>query len=143
MTRTTGWVSIPKVLVSALDEQFPGAWVATRFPGPGDAQGPIQTLVSRGSGVIRVLRIGGHRDDVTDYASVAIDVIHASEGRAEDLAEEVAVWLQDNTSIRARAVPGVFLDRVTVDVAPHPAFYPDPTITQISATYTVTARRFD
>lgn len=139
--RTTGWPSIPKILVHGIADRF-GCYVATRFPGPQNPQGDLQQIVRRGTAVVRVVRIGGNRDDVTDYARIAVDVVEATEARAEDLAENIATWLIDDTAISTPAVPGAVLDRITVEIAPHVAPYTDPTIAQFSATYVVTARRF-
>lgn len=135
--RTTGWPSVPKVLVDAIGERF-DCYAATRFPGPDSPDGDVAEIVAAGYGVVRILRLGGTRDRVTDRATVAIDVIHAGEAQAEDLAENIATWLVDTRPIRGA---GRLLDGADVDVAPHSLPYPDPSLSQFSATYVVSARR--
>lgn len=137
--RATGFPSVPRALVAALGERFT-VYAATRFPGPGDPYGDVQALIAAGTPVARVLRLGGRRDRLTDYARVVVDVIAADEPTAEDLAEEIATWLADTRPIRAA---GLLLDGADVEIAPHPLPYADPSISQFSATYVVSSRRIE
>lgn len=135
--RTTGWPSVPKVLVSVIGARF-GCYTATRFPGPSDPAGDVQAIAKSGGAVVRVVRLGGPRDRITDQARIAIDVIAGSEAQAEDLAELIAEWLIDDPAI----TDGVaMLDRVTVEVAPHPVPYTDPSVVQFSSTFVASSRR--
>lgn len=138
--RTTGFPSIPKTLVAGIADRFPGNYVATRFPGPSDPDGDVQTIAGGGHGVIRIVTIGGSRDRFDAHQRVAIDVIAANEGLAEDLAESICTWLLDSRPIRGG---GLMLDEATVEVAPHEAPYADPSISQFSATYVVSTRRLE
>lgn len=138
--RTTGFPSVPKALVAGIADRFPGNYVATRFPGPGDADGDVQQIAAAGHGVVRVTTLGGSRDRVTATQRVAIDVIAANEGLAEDLAEAICTWLLDTRPIRGG---GLMLDGATVEVAPHEAPYADPSIAQFSASYVVSTRRLE
>jgi hypothetical protein len=127
---------VPKVLVAALSDVFAPVRVATRFPTD------LQQLVESGTGVVRVIRIGGtNRDQHTDQARVAIDVVHASEGNAEDLAESIRTWLTD----RGRTIwgAGAMLDKVECDLAPHEVAYTDPSVSQFSMSIVVSARRME
>lgn len=136
--RITGWPSVPKVLVAAIGNMF-GCYVATRFPGPGNPSGDIQSLIASGVGVVRVVRVGGSLfDRHTDQARVAVDVIHADEAQAEDLAENIRTWMVDTSPIHGA---GLMLDGAAVEVAPHEVAYTDPTVSQFSATYVVSSRR--
>jgi hypothetical protein len=138
--RTTGFPSIPRALVGALGDKFPGNYVATRFPGPDDPDGDVQTIVAAGNGVVRVTTLGGSRDKHNATQRVAIDVIEADEGRAEDLAESICTYLLDTRPIRGG---GLMLDGADVEVAPHEVPYADPSIAQFSATYAVQTRRLE
>lgn len=137
--RTVGWPSVPKVLVDAIGERF-DCYTATRFPGPQSPDGDVQAIVASGHGVVRITRLGGPRDRVTDQGRIAVDVIHADEALAEDLAEEIATWLVDTRPIRGA---GLMLDGATVEVSPHEVPYPDPSVSQFSAIYLTSARRIE
>lgn len=133
--RTVGWPSVPKVFVDAISTQT-GARVATRFPTD------LQQLAESGTGVVRVIRIGGSNVDAhTDQARVAIDVVHATEGQAEDLAETIRAWLIDrDTTVRGA---GAMLDRVVCEVAPHEVPYTDPSVSQFSMVLVASSRRME
>lgn len=137
--RATGWPSAPYVLVNAIGDRWP-VYAATRFPGPESPDGDVQALVGRGLGVVRVLRLGGSRDRITDTARVAVDVVHGSEGAAEDLAETIATWAVDTRPIRAA---GLMLDGATVEVPPHELPYADPTVSQFSMVLVTSSRRIE
>ena len=50
--RTTGFPSVPVVLVAWLSERFPGVWFATRFPSE------LQAMArDEGKGVVRILSL--------------------------------------------------------------------------------------
>lgn len=135
VARTTGWPSVPKVLVYAIGDRF-DCYAATRFPSD------LQQLAAGGTGVTRVVRLGGaNRDQHTDQARVAIDVVHASEGQAEDLAENIRAWLTD-TSTTVRAA-GAMLDRLVCEVAPHEVPYADPSVSQFSMILVASSRRME
>jgi hypothetical protein len=139
--RTTGFPSVPLVLIHVIADRWPNAYVATRFPGPDSAQGDVQGVIKSGGVVVRVLGLGGNRDRFNASQRVAIDVIAASEGEAEDLAEDIATFLIDTRPIRATGIGMV--DGAEIESAPAEASYADPTITQFSATYVVQTRRIE
>jgi hypothetical protein len=139
--RTTGYASIPKVLVAGLGDRYAGAYVATRFPSAADPNGDVQTITGAGGSVIRVMSLGGDRDRINARQRVAVDVIARDEAAAEDLAEDICTWLLDTRPIR---VPGQqLLDAAECEIAPHELPYADPTISQFSATYVVSTRRIE
>lgn len=139
--RTTGFPSVPKVLVSGIADRHPECYVATRFPSAADPDGDVQTIIRAGGAVVRIVSLGGDRDRLTARQRVAIDVIAGDEAAAEDLAENICTWLLDTRPIR---VPGQqLLDGADCEVAPHEAPYADPSISQFSATYAVSTRRIE
>ena len=140
MTRTVGFPSVPLVLINAIADLKPNAYVASRFPGPGDQQGDVQAIVAAGGVVVRVLGVGGSRDRITANQRVAVDVIAATEAAAEDTAEDIATFLLDTRPIRGG---GFMVDAAEVESAPTQGAYPDPAISQFSATYVVSTRRIE
>lgn len=141
MTRTTGYPSVPQVLVNGIAAVFADCYVATRFPGPRDPQGDVQAITTAGGRVVRVLGLGGNRDRFTATQRVAVDVIAIDEATAEDLAESICTWLIDTRPIRVPGFP--LLDGAEVESAPASVPYTDPTICQFSATYVVSTRRIE
>ena len=140
MTRTVGYPPVPVVLIAVIADRHPNAYVATRFPGPSDAQGDVQTIIAAGGVVIRVLGLGGDRDRVTAHQRIAIDVIAGSEPEADDVSEDIATFLLDTRPLRGA---GYMVDGVDVESAPAEVPYADPAITQYSATYVVSTRRIE
>ncbi|TDC02281.1 hypothetical protein E1091_01140 [Micromonospora fluostatini] len=86
---------------------------------------------------IRVLRIGGGSDRLSDFAVVDVDVFAASYGAAELLAERVRQLLT-GPPLRAGAA---VLDRITCDSGPVELPWA-PGVRRFGATYQVTARRY-
>jgi hypothetical protein len=84
---------------------------------------------------IRAYRIGGGRDRLSDFPTVAVDVFDGSYTGAEALAEDVAQWLCGPPP------PLAVLDRVEPDVAPRRLPWGDDRIFRFQAQYTLVTRR--
>lgn len=87
---------------------------------------------------VRVMRIGGADDGVTDRPRVVVDVL----ADTRDEAWSIARALQQYLTRRPRAVPGLgIIDRVTTDVGPQYAPHEDARTALVTATYIVASRR--
>ncbi|WP_242882583.1 tail completion protein gp17 [Actinomadura litoris] len=86
---------------------------------------------------IRVRRIGGSDDRITDTGRVDVDVYAATRAAAHALAEQVRQLLLAGPHV----LPGGVIDRVVTEAAPHAVTHPDPATRQVTATYRATARR--
>lgn len=84
---------------------------------------------------IRAYRIGGGRDRLSDFPTVAVDVFASSYTEAEGLAEDVAQWLCGPPP------PIAVLDRVEPDVAPRQLPWGDERIVRFQAQFTLVTRR--
>ena len=84
---------------------------------------------------VRVQRIGGNRDRLNDFPTVAVDVFADSYSVAEALAEDVDQWLTGPPP------PLTELDRAIHDVAPRRLPWGDERIFRFQAQYTIVARR--
>ncbi len=88
---------------------------------------------------IRIRRVGGGDDGISDLPVVDVEVFHSTAATGESLAEAVRQWLT------AGAVPystlGV-IDRVEVLTGPQELPWTDARIRRFGATYRLTARRF-
>lgn len=87
---------------------------------------------------VRVTRIGGNSDEVSDYARIAIDVIGDNLTAIEDLSERIRQFLTQNKLRLGRAV----IDRVTVDAAPQEVAPWASGIYRYEARYLVVSRRY-
>lgn len=84
---------------------------------------------------IRAYRMGGRRDRLSDFPTVAVDVFADSYTAAEALAEDVDQWL-------CGPPPPIWeLDRVEHDVAPRRLPWGDERIFRWQAQYTLVTRR--
>lgn len=86
---------------------------------------------------VRVSRIGGTDDRLSDFARVDVDVYAASEMAGYRLAETLRQTL---ISGPARTSWGL-IDRVTTEVAPRQVPYDNPAVWHVTATYRVATRR--
>lgn len=114
-----------------------------------DALAPVGTVVGEtdldlqqhlqgGGRVIRVRRIGGNDDRITDAARVDIDVYAIDLGVAETGAELARQRLISGPVTTSQGV----LDRADTEVAPHETPSPDPASYRVvSATYRISVRR--
>lgn len=84
---------------------------------------------------IRVQRIGGSRDRLNDFPTVAVDVFAGTYTAAEALAEDVDQW------ITGPPPPLPELDRAIHDVAPRRLPWGDERIFRFQSQYTIVARR--
>lgn len=84
---------------------------------------------------IRAYRIGGNRDRLADFPTVAVDVFDGTYSGAEALAEDVAQWLCGPPP------PIVWLDRVEPDVAPRRLPWGDERVFRFQAQYSLVTRR--
>lgn len=84
---------------------------------------------------IRAYRIGGGREPVSDFPTVAVDVFAGSYSVAEALAEDVDQWLCGPPP------PIPVFDRVVHDVGPRRLPWGDERIFRWQAQYTVVTRR--
>lgn len=84
---------------------------------------------------IRAYRIGGGRDRLSDYPTVAVDVFAGSYTAAESLAEDIDQWL-------CGPPPPLWeLDRVDHDVAPRSLPWGDERIFRWQGQYSLVTRR--
>ncbi|MEU6033973.1 hypothetical protein ABZ801_01045 [Actinomadura sp. NPDC047616] len=87
--------------------------------------------------IIRVRRIGGADDGITDTSRVDVDVHASSRTEAHTLAEQVRQFLLDGP----HTAHGGVIDRIVTEVAPHSLTHPDPGTRVVTATYRATTRR--
>jgi len=87
---------------------------------------------------IRVRRVGGADDRITDVARMAVDVCAATRQAAWRQARLVQQYLISGP----RAVPGVgIIDRVRTEVGPQETPYDTPGVRCVTAIYVVSSRR--
>ncbi len=84
---------------------------------------------------VRAVRIGGGRDRLSDFPTVAVDVFAGSYSVAEALSEDIDQWLCGPPP------PIPVFDRVERDVAPRRLVWGDENIYRWQAQYTVVTRR--
>lgn len=87
---------------------------------------------------VRVLRAGGPRDRLNDYARITVDVLDTDYVRGETLAQDIAELLAAGR-LRFGAV---VIDRVAVDTAPREVTPWAPGTFRFEAAYTVVSRRY-
>jgi hypothetical protein len=110
-------------------------WVKT-VEGVAHAGSVTDTTLSTKLTFVRVMRIGGQDDGVTDRAVVDIDVLAATRGQAWLVAERIRAGLQPRT--RAGAA---IIDSVRTSVSPRQLPWSNDNIKRYSATYGITLRR--
>ena len=104
----------------------------------GETGTDLQTLLSGGGRVVRVRRIGGTDDRVTDFARVDVRVYAIDLSDAETTAEVARQRLISGPVATAHGV----LDRAVTEVGPQEIPSPDPEGYRIvSATYRASIRR--
>lgn len=86
---------------------------------------------------IRVNRVGGGDDGVTDYPTVDVDVFAARRSRAVTVAEEIRQFL----TAGPHYTDGALLDRVRTQTGPVERPWGDPKVRRWGATYTAESRR--
>lgn len=87
---------------------------------------------------VRVLRVGGGDDTITDFPTVEVDSFASTSTEAERLAERIRDWL---TARWRRTSDGVVIDRVFTESGPHERPWEDPRVRRWGATYNVECRR--
>jgi len=98
----------------------------------------LQSQLAGGGTVIRVRRIGGADDRVTDQARIDVDVYAVDLSAAEAAAESARQALISGPSATGHGV----LDRADTEVGPHEVPSPDPGAYRVvSATYRISVRR--
>ncbi len=117
---------LTRLLVTELE-----VWVATPEQTGPETPDDLQARLP----FIRAYRIGGSRDRLADFGTVAVDVFAGDYTTAEGLAEDIAQWLCGPPP------PIVWLDRVEVDIAPRRLPWGDERIFRFQGQYVVTARR--
>lgn len=85
--------------------------------------------------LLRVVRVGGGDNRVTDTARVAVDAFAPTYDEAVALADDARAELA-----APFLVDGVLIDRVTTDSGPTPVPYPDQDVVQVTATYSISTR---
>lgn len=86
---------------------------------------------------VRILRIGGYSDRLTDFATVEVDVFAGTYAQAEPLAERIRQHL---TGPPLRVGP-VVLDRITCESGPVELPWA-PRVRRFNASYVVRSRRY-
>jgi len=98
----------------------------------------LKSQLAGGARVVRVRRIGGDDDRITDVARVDVDVYAVDLSVAEAGAEAARQLLISGPVATSRGI----LDRADTEVAPHEVPSPDPDAYRVvSATYRVSVRR--
>lgn len=87
--------------------------------------------------LIRVRRIGGPDDGLTDVPRCDVDVYADDYDQAWALAEQV----RQRMSRRRVLTSAGLMDRATTEVGPHEMPYPDSSVRLIQATYRISLRR--
>ncbi|KAB2344878.1 tail completion protein gp17 [Actinomadura rudentiformis] len=123
------WPDIEELLLHVLADLTTGTVVTVTPP---DLQQHLP--------VIRVRRLGGSDNRVSDTARVDVDVYAATRAEAHALGEAVRQRLLVAPHVVAGPSGGV-IDRVVTEVAPHSVTHPDPGTRRVTATYRTTARR--
>jgi hypothetical protein len=117
---------VTRLLVTALE-----VWV----PDPSHTGPEVPLELQDKLPFIRAYRIGGNREWISDYPTVAIDVFADSYSAAEGLAEDIDQWL-------CGPPPPLWeLDRVEPDVAPRSLPWGDERIFRWQAQYSMVTRR--
>jgi hypothetical protein len=87
---------------------------------------------------VRVSRLGGGADLLTDYPQFDVDVF----GPSRDAAFNVAGWIQENLVPRTRLTPGgAIIDSVRTNTSPRLLPWDNTKIKRFSATYALGLRR--
>lgn len=87
--------------------------------------------------IIRVIRIGGSSDQITDRPRIGVDVYAATYPDSWNIAEAVRQRLISGPHITSEGC----LDRAVVEVGPHEIPWPDDLVRYHTATYTCALRR--
>jgi len=104
----------------------------------GETSIDLQELLAGGGRVLRVRRVGGNDDRITDFARIDVRAYAASLSDAEETAELARQRLISGPS----ATPYGVLDRAETEVGPQEIPSPDPDRYRIvSATYRTSLRR--
>jgi hypothetical protein len=117
---------VTRMLVTALEVWVPdGTHTGPETPEDLQAKLPF----------IRAYRMGGGRDRLNDYATVAVDVFDATYTGAESLAEDIAQWLCGPPP------PLALIDRIDPDVSPRRLPWGDDRLVRFQAQYSLVTRR--
>lgn len=93
--------------------------------------------------VVKVRRIGGENDYITDYATMLVSSFCATRPESNVLAAQVQVTIL-NAVCRAILMGDgttALIDNAVVVTADHPELYENPDVRQVSATYELRMRR--
>ncbi|HTF53593.1 MAG TPA: DUF3168 domain-containing protein [Pseudonocardia sp.] len=88
--------------------------------------------------LIRVRKVGGTNDKITDFPRMAVDVYTATYAESYELAEAIRQRLMSYPHITASAGR---LDRCEVETSPYEVPWPDPSTRYLTATYRISTRR--
>lgn len=130
MSPQAPWPDVNKILIEAF------AGKANAVVGPKLTVLPTDMKAS--APVIRVRRIGGNADELTDFPRVAVDVYDNSYEAAAALAEDLRQVLLDRDKVRTSFGR---IDRCDVEVGPIEIPFADPDVRHITATYRLATRR--
>lgn len=108
-------------------------YLADLAPGSNSTPSDLQTRLPW----IRVRRVGGSDDGVTDTAQVDVEVFHSSRAKAYALASAVRERLRG----RPPEGPGFLVDRVDTVLAPFEIENPNPNVTRFYSSFRLTTRR--
>lgn len=134
MTALTVFPDVEVVLMDGLEAGF----VALE---PGDVgtvtPSNLHTRMAQGRYFVRVGRVAGRDDRISDYAVIDVDVFAPTRDGARSLAESIRAWLLGYPV----SVGAVTLDRVSTETAPFRAPWEDEAVWRFLATYQITTRR--
>jgi hypothetical protein len=97
----------------------------------------LQNRLAAGRKVIRVRRIGGSDDRISDYPRVDVETFGATRADAWPLAESIRQRLISGPQRTAHGL----IDRATTEVGPQEIPYDDPDVRRVLATYRLSTRR--
>lgn len=127
MTDLSPWPDPHIILMEVLADLVDSDIVGPRLHANFQAEMPI----------IRVRKIGGSNDKLTDFARMAVDVYAATYPEASQLAEAVRQRLMAYPHFTDAGR----MDRCEVEASPFEIPWSDDTLRYLTATYIITARR--
>lgn len=124
---TTRFPDVQRLLVADLEQ----------FPGPGRTGIETPELLETVTPFVRIRKVSGHSDLITDVSTVQIDVFTLLYASSEDMAEQIRQYLVGPPP------PPPRLDRVDCVAAPQELPWDDESpVRRFGATYQIQARRY-
>lgn len=127
MTNFTPWPDPHIILMELLDDLTASPVVGPRLHKDFQDEMPI----------IRVRKVGGGNDKITDFPRMSIDVYARTYPEASQLAEAIRQRLLAYPHITTAGR----LDRCEVEASPFEVPWPDNTLRYLTATYVISTRR--